>query len=152
MDMLGNPSFRCILTEYYHKSNEPKFVRCAINTARLQKHEQTNASNESITSEVGLSIFGERKVFLVNTFASSSFVFLLAQYEMYCCVGKCILKSTCYHGSSALIKAHVSTISISLAVRRMVFIISKRVKRVRCHKFELMRYIHIYLCTDICVP
>ena len=62
MDMLGNPSFRRILTEYYQESKEPKLVRYAIKVARWREYSQSNSSMDSIGSAVSFAVFGAKKV------------------------------------------------------------------------------------------
>lgn len=62
MDMLGNPRFRLILTEYYQESEEPRLVKRAVKLARWREYSQSSASVDSIGSVVGNALFGARKV------------------------------------------------------------------------------------------
>ena len=62
MDMLGNPKFRKILTDYYQDSNEPKLVRQAITSSRIKTIKHRRASMESFSSTLDVVIHGARKV------------------------------------------------------------------------------------------
>ena len=62
MDMLGNPRFRLILTEYYQDSEEPKLVRHAVKLARWKEYSQSSSSVDSLGQAVGLALFGAKKV------------------------------------------------------------------------------------------
>ena len=62
MDMLGNPSFRRVLTEYYQESQEPKLVRQAIKLARFRQVGQSQSSMDSLGSAFGLALHGAKKV------------------------------------------------------------------------------------------
>ena len=62
MDMLGNPSFRQVLTEFYHDSDEPKLVTKAIKVARWHGFDKSESSIDSIGGAVGFALFGTRKV------------------------------------------------------------------------------------------
>lgn len=62
MDMLGNPRFRQILTEYYQDCDEPKLVRHAVKVARWEKYSQSSSSVDSIGSAFQFAVFGAKKV------------------------------------------------------------------------------------------
>lgn len=62
MDMLGNPRFRQILTEYYQDSVEPKLVRRAVKVARWQEYSRSASSVDTIGHAVEFALFGAKKV------------------------------------------------------------------------------------------
>ena len=62
MDMLGNPSFRQVLTEYYHDSTEPKLVRRAIKVARWKMYDVSRSSIDGIGAAFGFAVFGAKRV------------------------------------------------------------------------------------------
>ena len=62
MDMLGNPRFRQVLTEYYQDSKEPKLVRYAVKVARWKEYSQSSSSMDSLGSALEFALFGAKKV------------------------------------------------------------------------------------------
>ena len=62
MDILGNSSMRQIITDYYQASDEPKYVRQAINAAVVNESKRSGSiTRNTFTRQFSFAMYGARK-------------------------------------------------------------------------------------------
>jgi len=61
MDILGNSSMRQIITDFYQASDEPKYVRHAINAVAVHQVKTKGTFARNLTRHVSYAMYGARK-------------------------------------------------------------------------------------------
>lgn len=61
MDILGNSRMRQIITEYYQASDEPRYVRQAINAVAVSETKQSGTFARNLTRHFSYAMYGARK-------------------------------------------------------------------------------------------